>query len=178
MSQESVQKVIPFTERDLEANRRFEVTKAQLKHLRSEIDRIFNGAVWILIISVICFFILAATGQLAALLPLPKNNLESVPTLLMFFIVLVMLAFVVSVFIIFWSLIKYGNYKEKLTVRVAEGKVERHTDEYINTVKIGDVEFYLDDERYNAFTGEYYRVYYLDSSDILSVESLETKTEP
>ena len=99
MSQESVQKVIPFTERDLEANRRFEVTKAQLNYLRSEIDRIFNGAVWVLIISMVCLFTLAATGQFAVLISRPKNNLESAPKLLMFFIVLVMIAFVVSVFL-------------------------------------------------------------------------------
>jgi hypothetical protein len=175
MSQESVQKVIPFTESDLEANRRFEVTKAQLNHLRSNIDYLFRRAIWGLIISIVSLFLLAASGQLAVLIPRPKNNLQSAPKLLMFFIVLVMIAFVASAFVIFWSLIKYRNYNEKLTVRVVEGKTERFTGEFKNSVKIGDVEFYVEDEIYDAFTGEYYRVYYLDSSDILSVESPETK---
>lgn len=175
MSQTSLQKVIPFTERDLEANRCFEVTKAQLNHRRSEIENIFNGAILGLIISFISLFILAASGQLAVLIPRPKNNLESAPKLLLFFIVVVMIAFVVSVFVILWSLIKFKNYNEKLTVRVVEGKVERSSGEFNNSVKIGDVEFFVDDEIYQAFTGEYYRAYYLDTSDILSAESPETK---
>ena len=61
MSQESVQKVIPFKESDLEANRRFEVTKAQLNHLRSVIDYFFRRAVLGLIISLTGLFLLAAS---------------------------------------------------------------------------------------------------------------------
>jgi hypothetical protein len=171
---ELIQKVISFTEKDLEANRRLEITDAQLNRLRSVIDYFYKRAILGLIISTVVLFIMAAAGQLEALSP-QQMKTSGEPKLLIFFMVLVVMVIIVSFLIILWSLIQFRNYNEKLTVRVTEGKVKRTQDEYTNIVKVGDVEFYLDDTKYAAFTGEYYRVYYLDSSDILSVETPETK---
>lgn len=175
MSQESVQKVIPFTNKDLEANHRFEVTNAQLNYLRSGIDYYYRRAILGLCISTSVLFILGLSGQLAALSP-QQMRTSGEPKLLILFIVLMVIVFVASFLMILWSLIQFRNYREKLTVRVIEGRVKKMTDEYSNTVKVGDVEFYLDDNIYDAFTGEYYRVYYLDSWNILSVETPETKS--
>ncbi len=174
MSQESVRKVIPFTETDLEANRRFEVTKSQINRLRSDIQKIFTWAAVGLIGSTIVFFVLGAMGQLAVMLPRNLHKPDQ-PKLLIGFIALVAVVFVVCFFMNFWCWIQFRNYDEKRTVLVTEGKVVREQEEFVNMVKVGEVEFHIDEYIYEAFTGDYYRVYYLDTMDILSVETPEPK---
>jgi len=174
MSQESVRKLIPFTEKDLEANRRLEVTDAQINRLRSDIQKIFTWAAVGLIGSTVVFFVLGAMGQLAVMLPRNLNKPDQ-PKLLIGFIALVAVVFVVCFFMNFWCWIQFRNYDEKRTVLVTEGKAERFQDGETNVIRVGSVEFYLEDELYAAFTDVYYRIYYLDTKDIISVETPEPK---
>jgi len=173
MSQESVRKVIPFTEKDLEANRRLEVTDAQINRLRSHIQTIFTWAAVGLIGSTVVLFVLGAMGNLAAALPRNLNKPDQ-PKLLIGFVALVALVFVVCFFLNFWGWIQFRNYDEKRRVLVTEGKAERFQDGETNVMRVGDVDFYLEDEIYDAFTEGYYRVYNLDTKDIISVETPDT----
>ncbi len=90
-------------------------------------------------------------------------------------VVFTLIIFVTSIIVLFWSVLKSKTYDGRLKVKVTEGKTERSTpdiDEYAYQIKVGEMIFYVEEEIHNAFTNDYYRVYYLDSSDILSVEEI------
>lgn len=176
MSVELIKKVIPFDERDLELNRKGKVSSTQLIHLKNEISKISRYAWFAFFVSVILAFVAAIVfNDLEYKKPLIQN-LKYLPVWFMLPVVLTLIILVTSIFVLFWSVLKSKTYDGRLTVKVTEGKTERSTpdiDEYAYQIKVGEVIFYVEEKIYDAFTKDYYRVYYLDSSDILSVEELE-----
>jgi hypothetical protein len=179
MSVELIKKVIPFTDHDLETNRRGTVSAWQLKRLKDEVGGLFQYGVGGILISGILFFVAAVIfSNLEYKKPLLRN-IESLPPLFTFFVVIVLIGFGFSSFLVLWSSLRSRAYQGRLEVKMTEGKVARLTpgvDEYAYTVKVGAVDFYVDEKTHDAFTGDSYRVYFLDSSDILSVEELDVNS--
>lgn len=176
MSQELLKKVLPFTESDLEANRRQQVSASQLQRLKREVGSFFQYGIIGVLLSVVLFIVAAIIySDLENKKPLVRS-LDSLPKLLVAFGVFILIVFGVSVFLVLWSSLRSSGYNGRLYVKVTEGKVERFTpgaDDYAYTVKVGEMEFYVDEKTHDAFTGEAYRVYFLDASDILSVEEIK-----
>lgn len=175
MSVELIKKVIPFDERDLEMNRQGKVSAAQLLHLKNEISNISRYAWFAFFVSVILSFAAAIIfNDLEYKKPLLRN-LNDLPVWFMLPVVLTLIILVASIFVLLWCAIRSKNYDGKLEVKITEGKTERSTpdiDESAYQIKVGEVIFYVEEKIYDAFTNDYYRVYYLDSSDILSVEEI------
>ena len=175
MSVELIKKVIPFDERDLELNRQGKVSSTQLIHLQNEISNISRFAWFGLFVSVILAFVAAIIfNNLEYKKPLIRN-LNDLPVWFMLPVVFTLIIFVTSIIVLFWSVLKSKTYDGRLKVKVTEGKTERSTpdiDEYAYQIKVGEMIFYVEEEIHNAFTNDFYRVYYLDSSDILSVEEI------
>ncbi|HMS42353.1 MAG TPA: hypothetical protein PKE69_19120 [Pyrinomonadaceae bacterium] len=175
MSVELIKKVIPFDERDLELNRKGKVSSTQLIHLKNEISNISRYAWFALFISLVLSFVAAIIfNDLDYKKPLIRN-LKDLPVWFMLPVVVTVIIFVSSIFVLFWSAIKSKTFDGQLVVKMTEGKTERSTpdiDEYSYQIKVGEFIFYVEEKIHDAFTKDYYRVYYLDSSDILSVEEI------
>lgn len=179
MSKELLKKVIPFTDNDLETNRRQLVSAAQLQRLKNEVNNLSEFGCVGLLVSMVLFFVVGIIfSKMEYKKPLVQN-LESLPPLLLGSMVLGVIVFFFSGFLVLWSRLRRKAYDGRLEVKIVEGKVERFTpgvDEYSFTVKVGNVDFYVDEKTHDAFTGDYYRVYFLDSSDLLSAEEIKQVT--
>jgi len=172
MSLELIKKEIPFTADDLETNRRGQISRAQLQRLKDEVGGSFQYGVIGILLSVVLFIIVAivfSPGEYK------KTVLQNLPPWFWGFSSLGAIIFIAGVFLMLLSALRSRAYAGSLEVKMAEGKTERFlpgVDEYAYRLIVGEVEFYVDEKTHDAFDGDFYRVYFLDSSDILSVEEI------